>query len=297
MECLTARRHCANSTGRDNHLSAGKSLIFQAVFMDSSSGVPSSLSEPGLACAWVSEPSPAHLDGRAGIATAVAPRFSMNEEGLRAVFSMAQERWGRAVDIVAGCRQEHGGKIRRVEKSPNQNLAGNAPFVNPEICDGLWTSDAGVFLVVHTADCVPVALWDAVAAPRIALVHSGWRGTAANIVGAGVRALAKAGSRPQDLRIWIGPAISGGNFEIGEDVRTVFERQWPEWSDCWTQTTLDLTGIIKRQAMKEGVEACRIEECGLCTYAERETLPSHRREGKGRNRSLWTFAGLLDAGI
>lgn len=48
--------------------------------------------------------------------------------------------------------------------------------------DALMTDEVNICLMVLTADCVPVLLFD----PKcraIAAVHAGWRGTEANIVG------------------------------------------------------------------------------------------------------------------
>ena len=51
--------------------------------------------------------------------------------------------------------------------------------------DGHTTADSGVLLAVTVADCVPVYLVDA-DAPAVALLHAGWRGTAAGILLRGI---------------------------------------------------------------------------------------------------------------
>ena len=52
--------------------------------------------------------------------------------------------------------------------------------------DALWTRERGVPLMLMFADCVPVILARP-SVPAIAVVHAGWRGAAAGIVGAAAR--------------------------------------------------------------------------------------------------------------
>ena len=54
--------------------------------------------------------------------------------------------------------------------------------------DALVTNQPGICLMVLSADCVPVLLFE----PEkrvVAAVHAGWRGTAAEIVGVTVRVM------------------------------------------------------------------------------------------------------------
>jgi YfiH family protein len=84
--------------------------------------------------------------------------------------------------------------------------------------DGHATDQDGLLLLVTVADCVPIYL----VAPRhgaIALLHSGWRGTAQGILARGVALLEeKAGAGPGDLVMHAGVAISGPRYEVGREV-------------------------------------------------------------------------------
>ena len=83
--------------------------------------------------------------------------------------------------------------------------------------DGIITdgSDRGVW--VASADCNPVLIGDR-ATKRVAAVHAGWRGTAQRIVPNAIARFQSAGSDLADLRIAIGPAISGEVYQVGENV-------------------------------------------------------------------------------
>ena len=74
--------------------------------------------------------------------------------------------------------------------------------------DALMTNLPGVCIGVSTADCIPIILYD----PEhraASVVHSGWRGTVADIAGVAVTSMQMAyHSRPEVLKAVIGPGIS-----------------------------------------------------------------------------------------
>ena len=109
---------------------------------------------------------------------------------------------------IAWLRQVHGDGVVEVTGpgSVNEPVAeGDAAFTTAE----------DVYLVVRTADCVPVLL----AGPGVvAVVHSGWRGTAADIVGKLVDRLWNGlGVEPSSLVAAVGPAV-GPTYEVGPEV-------------------------------------------------------------------------------
>lgn len=110
--------------------------------------------------------------------------------------------------------QVHSDVIRIVTRTDAQGLDHHR---YPE-CDALITRDPGTTLVIFTADCTPILLHDPVTG-AIGAVHAGWRGTAAQIAGKTVSAMASAfGCRPGDIRAAIGPNIGVCCFETGKEV-------------------------------------------------------------------------------
>lgn len=112
-------------------------------------------------------------------------------------------------------RQVHGSVIRAVTAED----AVSDPYAPTEWeADGLMTRDRGVALVIFTADCLPVLLYDPVQR-AVCAVHAGWRGTVAGIVPRAVEQMGlHYGSRPEDILAAIGPGISQCHFETGRDV-------------------------------------------------------------------------------
>ena len=67
----------------------------------------------------------------------------------------------------------------------------------------------------------------------VAAAHAGWRGLAAGVIEATVRALALP---PQSLLAWLGPGIGPGHFEIGAEVREALLHADPQAEGAFSGT-------------------------------------------------------------
>lgn len=95
-----------------------------------------------------------------------------------------------------------------LEQVPKQPLAE---------ADGIVTAVAGQSVWACTADCTPVLIGDE-RTGQVAAVHAGWRGTAAKVVPVAVQRLLDQGSRLEDLRAALGPAIAGEVYQLPEAI-------------------------------------------------------------------------------
>jgi len=142
--------------------------------------------------------------------------------------------------------------------------------------DGHLTAQRGVLLAVTVADCVPVyiTLDDGSA---IALLHAGWKGTAAGILEAGIAALsARPPVRPS---VHLGVAICGNCYEVGPEVIEAVEgRRVPGKSQ------LDLRAVLARRAEAAGVQDITISS--WCTSCDRDRFFSHRGSGGDGGRQI-----------
>jgi YfiH family protein len=93
-----------------------------------------------------------------------------------------------------------------------------AGWTQIEGVDGHATATSGLMLYVTVADCVPIYLVNR--NPRaIALLHSGWRGTAGGILERGVEALSHNNqSSPKDIVMHCGVCICETCYEVGSEV-------------------------------------------------------------------------------
>src|SRR5712692_7339062 len=148
--------------------------------------------------------------------------------------------------------------------------------------DALITTSRDVALAALVADCVPVALVDP-ARGALAVVHAGWRGIAAGILGASLRRFAE----PGEVRAVIGPAIGPDHYSVGEDVALAVSAA----SDAGVnaarrggQVFLDLPGTVARILKELGVR--REDSAGTCTACEPRRFFSYRRDGPTGRQAL-----------
>jgi len=169
--------------------------------------------------------------------------------------------------------QVHGSEVRWHEALPEGWLILDG-------FDGHATAERGVLLTVTVADCIPVYL----AVPQtgaIALVHAGWRGTAAGALTRGVellkrRAFAKAG----DIVMHCGVGICGECYEVGPEVAARFGLSGT--------ARLDLRGALTQQARALGLQ--EISSSPWCSAEERDRFFSHRASG-GRDGRMVAYLG------
>jgi hypothetical protein len=83
--------------------------------------------------------------------------------------------------------------------------------------DGILTEQTGQAVWVCSADCTPVLIADEKTG-QVAAVHAGWRGTASRIVPKAIARLMDSGSRLENLRVAMGPAIAGEVYQVSETV-------------------------------------------------------------------------------
>ena len=165
-------------------------------------------------------------------------------------------------------------------------------FEQPPAADAAVGRSTGDICVVRTADCLPVLI-SAGDGTEIAAAHAGWRGLAAGIVEATVSAMRH---RPDELLVWLGPAISQAAFEVGGEVRAAFVEQAPEDAVFFVTNPrgrwqADLYGLARRRLRSLGVVA--ISGGGFCTFTERDRFYSYRRNPDcGRMVSFVAMQGL-----
>ena len=143
--------------------------------------------------------------------------------------------------------------------------------------DGHATVDRGTALAVTIADCVPVFV--AHPSGAVALLHSGWRGTAARIVEQGIAALARRGYPAPELRVHLGPAICGNCYEVSGDVAQQLTGRNPG-----KPIEVDLHRIIAAQARAAGVR--HVSTSPSCTRCNNDRFYSHRAGDAGRQLSV-----------
>lgn len=151
--------------------------------------------------------------------------------------------------------------------------AGWTGWLRADAADGHVSMERGTGLAVSVADCVPVFV--AHPSGAVALLHSGWRGTAARIIERGIEALLHRGMPASELRVHTGPAICGACYEVSADVYAQLTGR-----DPGRPTTVDLRALIADHARALGVR--HITSSPSCTRCDNDRFFSHRAGDAGR---------------
>ncbi len=159
------------------------------------------------------------------------------------------------------------------------------------VCDGVITDEPGVALMVRTADCLPVVL---AGGGAVAVVHAGWRGLAADILGRAVSRLeGEYGVAPAALEAVVGTGVGPCHYRVGDDVRAALGRV-PVSAAAWRRgEAVDLSAWAAGRLRRLGLDAASVRTLGGCTWCS-GGFHSHRRDGDAAGRQ-WTAAILLPA--
>lgn len=185
-----------------------------------------------------------------------------------------------APDEAITSQQVHGVSIFEVTERPSHPVEGY---------DILVTDRSGLIVAVKTADCLPVLIAD----PErriVAAVHAGWRGTVARAVQRAVERMEQRGARASRLVAALGPNMGPQCYEVGEDVSSVFEREFPEWKVLQPKGGgkwwLDVAAANRLQLIESGMKPENIDHIDLCTHCRADLFHSHRRDAAMAGRMV-----------
>jgi len=174
-------------------------------------------------------------------------------------------------------RQVHGTRV----------VLGDAALTQPE-ADAIVAREVGVVCAVLTADCLPVVLTTEDGS-EVAAAHVGWRGLCAGIL---EETVATFKVPPEQILVWLGPAISMPAFEVGAEVREQFVNKGEAAADFFSEN-----GRGRWQADLYGLATLRLKNCGVtrvfgggcCTYSEQDRFFSYRRDGRCGRMATYIF--------
>jgi YfiH family protein len=176
-------------------------------------------------------------------------------------------------------RQVHGQRVATLDAETPDGIE----------ADACLTSAAGVACTIMVADCLPVLLTTE-DGRTVGAAHAGWRGLAGQgdggVIEAVVEAMATAGGvSASKLFVWLGPCIGPNKFEVGDDVRSAFQRH-----DTASAAHFRTAGAGKWMADLQGLARQRLAALGItrvfgnegsadwCTVSNPSRFFSHRRD-------------------
>lgn len=170
--------------------------------------------------------------------------------------------------------QVHGAKILRASSKTDFS----APLRG---CDGAVTDEIGVALIVLTADCLPIFLYDPIKS-AIGIVHAGWRSTYEGIAKNIVNSMkSNFKSDASSIVVGLGPAIRQCCYEVKSEFLGRFPNSVAKRAHKFY---FDLAGENVEQLLAAGVSSKNIFDCEICTSCNNDKFYSYRREGEKAGR-------------
>lgn len=192
------------------------------------------------------------------------------------------DRWRALLASVAIPAAVHARQVHGADLWVHRDVGAPGILVMDGV-DGHVTGRPGLLLSVGVADCTPVSIVD----PEtrvIALVHAGWRGTAAGIVERGIRQICEGWDAPAEgLWMHCGPAICGACYEVGPEVHAAIH------TGCAppdAPTPIDVRAAIVERGLSLGMPAEQISVSVHCTRCGPPDFFSHRGGEKARQMGI-----------
>jgi polyphenol oxidase len=199
----------------------------------------------------------------------------------------AAEAFGVELGTVVFAQQVHRADatiVGAAERGRGTKLADDA-IASTDI---LVTTALDTTLAILVADCVPVALLDP-EARVLAVVHAGWRGTAARASTRALETMGTLGARPERVVAFIGPGAHPAHYQVNEEVYRGLaaavaphvlppEVARPDGPGHWR---VDLMAANRHQLLLAGVTPTHIFDCGVTTadddyFSDRAARPCGR---------------------
>ena len=165
------------------------------------------------------------------------------------------------ISPLASLKQKHGNTITIVR----------APTSRIIEADGIVTDAKGLGIIIRFADCQNFVVY----APKqnvIGLIHAGWRGVIANVIGSFFDTLKREWKiEPADVYVGAGPSLCLQCADFSDP-----ENEVPSLKSRIDGKHVDLIAAADDQLKHVGVPADRIERMNDCTRCQPETYWTYR---------------------
>lgn len=203
-------------------------------------------------------------------------------KNVHANHELLAQQIGYKLDKLVHMKQVHSKKVIVVD---NEN------FHNPPECDALLTNKVGVPLMVMSADCTPILLYDDVK-KVIGVIHAGRAGAFENIVKETLKTMQNTFNvKREDVYVVLGASIQLCCYEVNEAIiKEAEEKNLGFATDNRDgKFYLDVNAILHHQLKESGVAAHHIEDLRACSSCQNEAYFSYRAD----NQITGRMAGII----
>ncbi|HEX5623255.1 MAG TPA: peptidoglycan editing factor PgeF [Sulfuricurvum sp.] len=195
---------------------------------------------------------------------------------------LAQKIGYNLTDLIH-MRQIHSDRVLIADETMN--------FKTPPECDALISNRFDVPLMVMSADCTPILIFDPIH-NAIGAIHAGRAGALNAILPKTLSSMHRHyGTSADDVQIILGPSIHGCCYEINEAIALEVKSQG--YGEALrreeNQVFLDVNTILLLQLKESGVSAERIEVIDECTACNSGDYFSYRADTQHTGR----IAGVI----
>lgn len=156
--------------------------------------------------------------------------------------------------------------------------------------DAVYTNQANQICAVMTADCLPV-LFTSRYGNEVAAAHAGWRGLSNGILEKTVQYFQ---CDPNDIMVWLGPAIGPNAFQVGTEVKEIFLAHDANAEQAFRPDEREHGKYFANLYL---LATQRLLQCGIisisgghfCTFSEQQFFSYRRDNVTGRMVSLIYF--------
>jgi YfiH family protein len=166
------------------------------------------------------------------------------------------------------------------------------PTLFPEGCDGIISTLPGFLAGMSVADCTANLIYD----PNhkvYAAIHSGWRGTKAEIIPKAIEIMKdQFKTSPAELIVYMAPGAGPASYEVGPEVAEQFDEKFIQ-THGEGKFLLDVSSIVLDQFLTAGVKPENIETDRRDTMAQTDVLFSARTDGDGPETPSGRMLGAI----
>jgi len=164
-------------------------------------------------------------------------------------------------------------------------------FDTPPICDALITNKTNTPLMIMSADCTPILLYDDVT-KVIGVIHAGRAGAFNNIIESTISQMKKSFQvQSENIYAVLGASIQLCCYEVSEEIMFEAEKKGLGYSIHTRENKyyLDINAILHKQLQMCGVAEYHIEDIRACSACLNETYFSYRADKQTTGR----MAGVI----
>lgn len=160
--------------------------------------------------------------------------------------------------------------------------------------DAMITNRKGVNLVIYTADCAPVLIFDPIN-NVIAAVHSGWKGTVKQIANKTIQKMIENfDCQIENIIVYIGPTIGRCCYAVtNEEQIQAFGKYKFGITRKENKVFVDLKSSLEEDLLQIGVLTQNFEISDICTACSNSILASHYIERENRKTDNLTVIAMM----